>query len=171
MDGGKNAYESVIEELKVLKMMAHPNIIWLNEIIDDPKKDTLYVVTEWYTKGSLEQMLEEKNRNKVVRVGLPISDVRNYFIDMLKALHYCHNIARVIHRDIKPDNIMINHNNEAVIIDFGVSALKGIDDVMNNKLGTLMFFAPEMFLQTKQIKGHGTDLWALGITFFIVLTG
>jgi len=57
------------------------------------------------------------------RVGLNQRDARLYFIDMLKALHYCHNIIKVIHRDIKPDNIMINHNNEAVLIDFGVSAL------------------------------------------------
>jgi non-specific serine/threonine protein kinase len=40
---------------------------------------------------------------------------------MLKALKYCHEVAKVVHRDIKPDNIMINHNNEAVLIDFGVS--------------------------------------------------
>lgn len=56
--GGKNAYESVIEELKVLQLLEHPNIIWLNEIIDDPKKDKLYVVTEWQTRGSLGDLLE-----------------------------------------------------------------------------------------------------------------
>ena len=42
---------------------------------------------------------------------------------MIKALHYCHREINVLHRDIKPDNIMVNHNNEAVLIDFGVSAL------------------------------------------------
>ena len=42
---------------------------------------------------------------------------------MLKALYYCHNVIKVIHRDIKPENIMINHNNEAILIDFGVSGL------------------------------------------------
>jgi len=55
--------------------------------------------------------------------GLKNKIVRLYLIDLLKALYYCHNIVKVIHRDIKPDNIMINHNNEAVLIDFGVSAL------------------------------------------------
>lgn len=55
--------------------------------------------------------------------GLVIETARLYFIDMLKALFYCHKVADVIHRDIKPDNIMINHNNQAVLIDFGVSLL------------------------------------------------
>ena len=42
--GGKNALDCVIEELKVLKSLEHPNIIWLYEIIDDPKKDSIYLV-------------------------------------------------------------------------------------------------------------------------------
>ena len=53
-------------------------------------------------------------------------------MDMLRALHYCHNVIKVFHRDIKPDNIMINHNGEAVLIDFGVSILmeeKNEDDL------------------------------------------
>jgi serine/threonine protein kinase len=50
---GKNALDCVIEELKVLKSLEHPNIIWLYEIIDDPKKDSIYLVQEWYSKGSL----------------------------------------------------------------------------------------------------------------------
>ena len=48
---------------------------------------------------------------------------------MLKALYYCHKVVKVIHRDIKPDNIMLNHNDVAVLIDFGVSAIiEGKDD-------------------------------------------
>ena len=55
--------------------------------------------------------------------GMNTSQVRLYTIDMIKALHYCHKEINLLHRDIKPDNIMLNHNNEAVLIDFGVSAL------------------------------------------------
>ena len=150
--GNTNAYQSVIEELKVLKMLNHPNVIWLNEIIDDPKKDKLYVVTEWLNKGSLGELLEKKNEGKTNRVGLPLSQVKEYLRDMLKALYYCHDVAKVFHRDIKPDNIMINHNNEAVLIDFGVSALKGDDDFIHTKMGTLLFFAPEMFQSGKNFR-------------------
>ena len=73
--------------------------------------------------------------------------MRRYIADLINALHYCHNVIGVIHRDIKPDNIMINHLDEAVLIDFGVSAIveETDQDLMNSKMGSYMFFAPELF--------------------------
>lgn len=67
-----------------------------------------------------------------------MNKARLYLIDMIKALHYCHRVIKVIHRDIKPDNIMINHNQEAVLIDFGVSALVETenDDTLKSAMGT-----------------------------------
>ena len=64
MGGGKNAYQSVIEELKVLKTLSHPNIIWLNEIIDDPNKTNIYIATEWLSRGSLLDLVEARNMGK-----------------------------------------------------------------------------------------------------------
>jgi non-specific serine/threonine protein kinase len=105
----------------------------------------------------------------------PKGNMRGYFIDMLKALHYCHCIAKVVHRDIKPDNIMLNHNNEAVLIDFGVSKIveKPEDLIMEKSMGSYMFFAPEMFNMANgaQVHGEKTDIWALGITFYYLITG
>ena len=116
--------------------MEHPNVIWLHEIIDSPLKDHVYLVTEFHANGSIVDMIDKINTKyveynssvgqnsakKKIR-GLKSSISRLFLIDMLKALHYCHNVVKLIHRDIKPDNIMINHNNEAVLIDFGVSGL------------------------------------------------
>jgi non-specific serine/threonine protein kinase len=91
---------------------------------------------------------------------------------MVNALHYCHKVAKVVHKDIKPDNIMLNHNNEAVLIDFGVSEIVDQPDdlILKSKMGTLIFFAPEMFNQTTS-HGERTDIWALGITFYYLITG
>ena len=47
---------------------------------------------------------------------------------MLKALHYCHKVIGIVHRDIKPDNIMINKTGEAVLIDFGISTTYTLED-------------------------------------------
>ena len=66
--------------------------------------------------------IEEERYDEIKSAGLAQNIVRLYFIDLLKALYYCHKIVNIIHRDIKPENIGINHNNEAVLIDFGVSA-------------------------------------------------
>ena len=113
----------------------------------------------------------------MITFGLNEQDARLYFIDMIKALEYCHNTIKVIHRDIKPENIMINHNNEAVLIDFGVSAIvehQENDDELTSKMGSYMFFAPEMFessTSTKKVRGRKTDLWALGITLYYMLCG
>ena len=66
---------------------------------------------------------------------------------MLKALFYRHEVAIVSHRDIKPDTIMINHNNEAVLIEFGVSEIvdKPEDLLLESNMGSYMFFAAEIF--------------------------
>lgn len=87
---------------------------------------------------------------------------------MLKALYYCHNIAKVIHRDIKPDNIMLNHNDEAVLIDFGVSSMDQTQ--IESNIGTMLLFSPEMFDNDK-VAGEKSDIWALGMTFYYLIAG
>lgn len=69
---------------------------------------------------------------------------------------------------------MLNHNDEAILIDFGVSALKGEDEYIHTRIGTLLYFAPEMFEKSKKefkVEGALTDLWALGVTFFYLISG
>lgn len=146
----KNAYDCVMDELKVMERLEHPNIIWLHEIIDDPNQKEIYLVTEYHCKGSLGSMIEKLNKDKKPTDkyrGLKPSKVRMYLIDIMRALYYCHKVIKVIHRDIKPDNIMVNHNEEAVLIDFGVSALVDTqdDDTLNTVTGTQYYYSPEMF--------------------------
>ena len=50
---GSSAYNSVLEELKILQRLEHPNILWLHEVIDDPLSDQIYLVTEWQKNGSI----------------------------------------------------------------------------------------------------------------------
>lgn len=119
-------------------------------------------MTQWLQRGTLADQVQELNKkfevhNKIAKsqrrpddiksVGLPIKQVRLYFIDMIRALFYCHKTIKIIHRDIKPENIGINHNGEAVLIDFGVSKAftDGKDDTLDENMGSYMFYAPEMF--------------------------
>jgi len=58
---GKNAYDCILEELKVLQRLEHPHIIFLHEIIDDDKKDNIYLVTEYHSRGSLGDAVIKRN--------------------------------------------------------------------------------------------------------------
>jgi serine/threonine protein kinase len=58
---GSSAYTCVLEELKVLQRLEHPNILYLHEIIDDPSKDNIFLITQYHSKGSLADVLERKN--------------------------------------------------------------------------------------------------------------
>ena len=184
----KSAYESVQEELKVLQRLDHPNIIWLEEIIDDPSQKELCVVTDYHSRGSIGDLIGSMNTKaresfkeaqskglpaKLKTVGLAPIKVKKYLKDIVFALYYCHSTVKVIHRDIKPDNIVINNNFEAVLIDFGVCALvEDNDDTLKSTQGSYMFYAPEMVADGKtQIRGERTDIWALGITLYFMLTG
>ena len=149
--------------------MDHPNILWLHEIIDDKNNPNLCLVTEYQKNGSIGDLVK-KSPN-----GIPYQLAQLFLIDIVKALYYCHNVINVIHRDIKPDNIMVNHNKQAVLIDFGLSALVDHqNDEMVSNVGSYIFFAPEMFMGKKsnvKVRGAFTDIWALGITLFNMVTG
>jgi len=60
---GRSAYDCVREELKVLQALEHPNVIWLHEIIDDPKRDHIYLVTEYHSAGSLGDKIAKINKS------------------------------------------------------------------------------------------------------------
>ncbi|KAH9285982.1 CBL-interacting protein kinase 15 [Echinococcus granulosus] len=92
---------------------------------------------------------------------------------MLDAVTYIHSIG-VIHRDIKPENMMIDNNNEIQLIDFGSSLVLELqgDDQVSGTIGTPAFLAPECVQGTGEAySGKKADIWALGITLALMLTG
>ena len=57
MRGNRTAFDCIKDELEVMERIEHPNIVWLHEVIDDPSKDNIFLVTEYHSKGSLGDML------------------------------------------------------------------------------------------------------------------
>jgi serine/threonine protein kinase len=80
----------------------------------------------------------------------------------------------VIHRDIKPDNLVLNNLKELVLVDFGLSKkFEGENDIIKATAGSCLFFAPEVVktgVKNKVFRGRQTDIWATGVTFYYIAT-
>ena len=97
--------------------------------------------------------------------------MRKYFSQLILGLEYCHKEVGIIHRDIKPDNMLIDDDDNIKLTDFGVSQFleNGTDNVRSNA-GSAYFYSPEACIGT-MYKGRLNDIWACGITLFYMATG
>ena len=94
---------SIKTEMAIMKKLDHPYVLKLLEIIDDESHHKLYLVMDYIKNGSLHRKISKAPEKK-----LPEDLCRKYFRQLVMALEYCHDIANIIHRDIKPDNILID---------------------------------------------------------------
>ena len=85
--------------------MVHANLTPLQEIIDDPNNDKIFLVMPYLNTGSLEERIEEavKSNNTISE-----EEIRSAFRQLVSALHYCHEVKNVAHRGIKPSNMMFD---------------------------------------------------------------
>src|SRR5690606_5020985 len=103
---------------------------------------------------------------------MPLRQIERYLREVAAALDYAHR-QNVIHRDIKPDNILINSEGYSVLSDFGIAKLVGADDsrltATGGLVGTPAYMAPEQ-VHGGEI-GPATDIYALGVVTYEMLTG
>jgi len=114
--GGINdTNDKIVSELEVLRNLSHKNIVKLHEFIQHPKKKKFYLVMDHLPGGTIMDALEASG------VGLPVPKVREYFRQLISAVHYCHEVKNIVHRDIKPENCLLDAKNQLILCDFGVS--------------------------------------------------
>lgn len=153
-----------IEEANALFTIQHPNIVRVSDVFEE--NGTAYYVMDYIDGKSLHEMVKEKG---ALKEDLAIS----YINQIADALKYVHNLNR-LHLDIKPGNIMINENNQAILIDFGAS--KQYDEVDGENTSTLLGKTPG-YAPIEQISNNvksftpATDIYALGATLYKLLTG
>ena len=102
MTNWKNRSAKIAEEMEVMKNLQHKNIVKLQEVINDPNSTEIYLVMEYFQKGTLRKLITESER------GLPEELARKLFRDLVQALFYIHDCKGLAHRDIKPENMMIS---------------------------------------------------------------
>jgi serine/threonine protein phosphatase PrpC len=140
------------------------NSPWLGHIIEQPpgRQSCLYTVMPLYQGELLETRLAR-------RPALGLEEGRNIAIKLARAAAALHR-AGIIHRDIKPDNVILEREGSLKLIDFGVVRIPGLEDAPSEQIaGTPAYMAPEMF--DGEAGSEATDIYALGVTLLRAFTG
>jgi serine/threonine protein kinase len=146
-----------------MKKMGHPYIVKLIEIIDDPNHNKQFLIQEYVSNGDLMKKIKNQNYTE--------AQVRKYFRQLISAVWYCHEVLNIFHRDIKPDNILIDEDDNIKLTDFGVSEvgkskkLKHSNDHIYGNAGSHCYFCPEA-CNDHSYSGKDADLWACAITLY-----
>ncbi|XP_037473855.1 serine/threonine-protein kinase GRIK1-like [Triticum dicoccoides] len=156
----ETAMTDVLREVSLMKMLDHPNILNLIEVIDDPNTDKFYMVLE-FVEGKM-----VCNNG----IGLGEATSRKYLRDIVSGVMYLHS-HNIIHGDIKPDNLLVTSTGNVKIGDFSVSQIfEDDDDMLWRSPGTPVFTAPEC-CQGSAYHGRTADTWAVGVTLYCMITG
>jgi serine/threonine protein kinase len=156
----------VEKEIKLLENLRHPHVItYFNSF---KQNGNIYIVIEYINGGSLEDLLV-KNINQQKRIDE--KTLWDLLIQSLSGLLYLHEKRKIIHRDIKPDNLLLDSEGHLKISDFGVSAIKSdeVDDLLKchgTVAGPIQFMAPEMCLGDAY--DFKSDIYMLGLTFWFM---
>ena len=151
----------VLSEARAMARVIHPAIVKIYDVFRDDDDDP-WIVMEYIRGRSLAQLIEQGTLDErtVAAIGLPV-------LDGLRAAHR----AGVMHRDVKPANILVADDDSIFLVDFGIAKIAGDPTLTSQSriLGTTEFMAPERLLGHKLTPA--SDLWSLGVTFFCALEG
>lgn len=147
-------------EVRIMKLLHHPHIVRLYEVIET--KSTVFLVMEYSSGGELYDYL-------VVHGRMKEKEARAKFRQILSAVSYCHK-KRVIHRDLKAENLLLDENLDIKIADFGFSNLYDPDAKLDTFCGSPPYAAPELF-QGRRYTGPEVDVWSLGVILYVLTTG
>lgn len=159
--------ENVRRETRLMSKLNHKNVIRLIEVIHNEEKEKLYLIME-YCVTVLQELYDRAPDNR-----LPISQAHHYFVQLIDGLEYLHSQG-IIHKDIKPSNLLINNANIIKITDLGVSEqLDPFDpnDWCSTSQGSPAIQAPELANGVKVFSGFKIDIWSSGVTLYSITTG
>ena len=145
-------------ELDIFKNIKHPNIVSFKETFTD--NNQVKIVMEYCCKGDLEHFLNKRKMKE--------KHALHYFYQILQGLQYLHS-NNIIHRDIKPQNILVDANNVCKISDFGFARYKEQDKLLQTMCGSPLYMAPEIIKH--QEYSTKADIWSAGVIFYQMLTG
>ncbi|XP_010500348.1 PREDICTED: CBL-interacting serine/threonine-protein kinase 17-like [Camelina sativa] len=158
-----NVSFQIKREIRTLKVLKHPNIVRLHEVL--ASKTKIYMVLELVTGGDLFDRIVSKGK-------LPEIEGRKMFQQLIDGISYCHNKG-VYHRDLKLENVLLDAKGHIKITDFGLSSLPQHfreDGLLHTTCGSPNYVAPEV-LANEGYDGAASDIWSCGVILYVILTG
>lgn len=151
-------------EVAVMKALNHPHCLRLLDSYEDDWK--ISFVLEYCDGGDFGDKVQERSSS------LTEPEAADWTRQILDAINYMHN-KEFCHRDIKPDNFMINLNNQLKLADFGLAISCPRGKLLTEKCGTPAFMAPEQHALGGKSRGYSlpADIWAVGVTMFMLMSG
>uniref|UniRef100_A0A673ZD97 Cyclin dependent kinase 17 n=1 Tax=Salmo trutta TaxID=8032 RepID=A0A673ZD97_SALTR len=152
---------TAIREVSLLKDLKHANIVTLHDIIHTDKSLTL--VFEYLDKD-LKQYMDDCGNI------LSMQNVKIFLFQILRGLSYCHR-RKVLHRDLKPQNLLINERGELKLADFGLARAKSVPTkTYSNEVVTLWYRPPDVLLGSSEYSTQ-IDMWGVGCIFYEMAAG
>ncbi|CAH8482657.1 unnamed protein product [Schistosoma turkestanicum] len=152
--------QKLFREVRLMKLLDHPNIVKLFEIIDNDK--ILYLVMEYASGGEVFDYLVAHGRMKE-------KEARAKFRQIVSAVQYCHQ-KHIIHRDLKAENLLLDADMNIKLADFGFSNEFSPGTKLDTFCGSPPYAAPELF-QGKKYDGPEVDVWSLGVILYTLVSG
>ncbi|CAI5637393.1 cyclin-dependent kinase 17 isoform X1 [Oreochromis niloticus] len=152
---------TAIREVSLLKDLKHANIVTLHDIVHTDKSLTL--VFEYLDKD-LKQYMDDCGNI------MSMHNVKIFLFQILRGLSYCHK-RKVLHRDLKPQNLLINERGELKLADFGLARAKSVPTkTYSNEVVTLWYRPPDVLLGSSEYSTQ-IDMWGVGCIFYEMAAG
>ncbi|XP_060937279.1 SNF-related serine/threonine-protein kinase [Limanda limanda] len=152
----------LFQEVRCMKLVQHPNIVRLYEVIDTQTK--LYLILELGDGGDMFDYIMKHEE------GLTEELAKKYFAQIVHAISYCHRL-HVVHRDLKPENVVFFEKQGLVkLTDFGFSNKFQPGKKLTTSCGSLAYSAPEILLGD-EYDAPAVDIWSLGVILFMLVCG
>lgn len=162
-----NGEANVRKEIQLLRRLRHRNVIQLVDVLCSEEKQKMYMVMEYCVCG-MQEMLDS-----VPEKRFPMCQAHGYFCQLIDGLEYLHGQG-IVHKDIKPGNLLLTTSGTLKISDLGVAeALPpfAADDTCRTSQGSPAFQPPEIANGLDTFSGFKVDIWSAGVTLYNITTG